>query len=659
MSSPASTTLDDNGVKHLYTPVTGGESFVAKQGTQWWNTARFSFAGSPQKILSYSDSTYGTDGNNAAKLQITTSAGYDASKIITDFSKLDVDKGGRGYMQSPTDWRNCEMGFYFLVSNWATAKQINLFLRGGRHYNPPSVDCEGFAYQANLGYSDGKTHFTKEMYHGSGGSSTTPVHDKAALGSLKNKWIGIKFVAYDVKIGDATAVNCELYIDKDGLDSSLTPANNWQKVDDFQDAGSFGTGGDQCKGTSSQIGNWGGPLAIFGWDGVAADGIKFVYLHAFEIDPGGTGTPIPPGPGPPAGPPVAFVPSCPDSAEDPVPSGQIAIISRHRFNLGDFEDPLHCTLPGEGQPSGPPGPGPGGGPAGVGPDGVLQIYPTAQGGTEFYINMDDPYSGPGPGSTSSNGQFNVSYGSGSQFPINKKTDSAFGNMVYWNTHGSVVTYASGSPNGRSHRLDVYPDGGKWNNKTSYSWKSNPGYLYTQAGIRSQELTYFFRGQSDLGSSIHHAAAYKIGGRDEDDIRSCIEMVYPTVTHDDVELNYNYAHFPYVGDSSNVNTITKPPRMAENVWIGCKVIKLVDDSNNFTDLIMYANDTPFNTDGTVNNTTWYKAATYHDTGPPSGYSPRVACYWRCHKDLLRVDGFDFLDFALVSDREVDPHANPAI
>jgi hypothetical protein len=30
---------------------------------------------------------------------------------------------------------------------------------------------------------------------------------------------------------------------------------------------------------------------------------------------------------------------------------------------------------------------------GIGPDGVKQIYPTKPGGTEFYLNMKDPYMG--------------------------------------------------------------------------------------------------------------------------------------------------------------------------------------------------------------------------------------------------------------------------
>src|SRR5689334_11871820 len=99
----------------------------------------------------------------------------------------------------------------------------------------------------------------------------------------------------------------------------------------------------------------------------------------------------------------------------------------------------------------------------IGPDGVGKIYPTASGGTEFYMDISDPYK-QGSGYNGS-GQFNISYGSGSQFPFTKHTE---GSLTYFNTTGSPIKYKSGSAPGRSVRLDIYPAGGKWANKTNYS-----------------------------------------------------------------------------------------------------------------------------------------------------------------------------------------------
>jgi hypothetical protein len=109
--------------------------------------------------------------------------------------------------------------------------------------------------------------------------------------------------------------------------------------------------------------------------------------------------------------------------------------------------------------------------------------------------------------------------------------------------------------GRSVRPHIYPDGGKWNNKTSFSWQSNPGYLYTPNSIGSGEFTTFIRVHGDLGS--HQAYAHKIGGRDEDPIRSLIEMCYPTSTDNYIQINYNYSHFSYVRSLKRHRLILAP------------------------------------------------------------------------------------------------------
>lgn len=289
-------------------------------------------------------------------------------------------------------------------------------------------------------------------------------------------------------------------------------------------------------------------------------------------------------------------------------------------------------------------------PPSVGPDGVKQIYPTASGGTEFYLNMNNPYQG-GSYTSRSTAQFNISYGTGSQFPFTKGKDPS--GLTFFNTTGSPITYASGGKPGRSVRLDVYPDGGKWNDKTSFSWQNNPGYLYTPNSIGSGEFTVFIRVHGDLGS--HQSYACKIGGRDEDAIRSLIEMVYPTATHSDIQVNYNYAHFPYV-NVKPVAKIPNPPELADNgKWIGVKTVHKIDPSRKFSDWEMWVDVDPFDQNGAPKNG-WVLAATYHDVGT-SGYN-NIPLTWKCQKDLCRVDGFANVDFTLISDREIDITASPS-
>lgn len=268
----------------------------------------------------------------------------------------------------------------------------------------------------------------------------------------------------------------------------------------------------------------------------------------------------------------------------------------------------------------------------IGPDGVLQLYPDKKGSTQVYMK-DDP----------DKTIFNVSYGHGSHIEYTKKKE---GNLTYFSTKGSPISYHSGNADGRSTRIDTYPGGGMWSNDTKYSWKDNPGYLYNEKGILNGEYTTFIRVHDDLGT--HQAYAHKIGGRDEDDIRSLDEMVYPTSTHSTVQFNFNFAHFPYV--HANAKQLKKVPELTVDKWIGVKTCHWVVDSNT-THWEMWHNDSPFDSNGNIDNTKWEKIAEYEDKGC-DGYD-NINMRWKCHKDVCRVDGFGTVDFALFSDREIDP------
>lgn len=285
----------------------------------------------------------------------------------------------------------------------------------------------------------------------------------------------------------------------------------------------------------------------------------------------------------------------------------------------------------------------------IGPDGVQQLYPTATGGTEFFLNQAAPYSG-GAYTSLSTAQFNISYGQANTFPFTTHSDPS--GLVFFNTTGSPITYKSGAKPGRSVRLDCFPDGGRNANHTNYAWNNNPvGYLYTAKGIRNAEMTAFIRVHGDLGA--HQSYAFKMGGRDEDAIRSLFEMVYPTATHADIQCNYNYAHFPYVNVKPKAIT-ANPPALADNgKWIGAKVIHKVAADMKSSDWEMWVDVDPFNAQGKPNNN-WVLSATYHDVGT-SGYN-NIPTTWKCHKDLVRIDGFANVDFTLLSDREIDFSGN---
>jgi hypothetical protein len=75
-------------------------------------------------------------------------------------------------------------------------------------------------------------------------------------------------------------------------------------------------------------------------------------------------------------------------------------------------------------------------------------------------------------------------------------------------------------------------------KTNFDPQNNPGYLYTPNCIRLR-ITFI----RDHGHpATHQSSDNKIRRTDEGATRSLFEMVYPTATHNDIEVNYNYATF---------------------------------------------------------------------------------------------------------------------
>ncbi|HXX98778.1 MAG TPA: hypothetical protein VEL11_16905 [Candidatus Bathyarchaeia archaeon] len=79
----------------------------------------------------------------------------------------------------------------------------------------------------------------------------------------------------------------------------------------------------------------------------------------------------------------------------------------------------------------------------------------------------------------------------------------------------------------------------------------------------------------------------------------------------------------------------------------KTLHKIAADKSYCDWEMWIDNTPFTTAGVANN--WVLAATYHDIGV-SSYN-YIALTWQCQKDVCRVDGFESVDFTLISDRSI--------
>lgn len=270
------------------------------------------------------------------------------------------------------------------------------------------------------------------------------------------------------------------------------------------------------------------------------------------------------------------------------------------------------------------------GPLHIGPDGVAQLYPTK--GKEVYM-----------GSKFDRKYIQITYGSNHDI---KYTENKQGGLYYLNTAGWPITYNSGAKPGRSVRVNVYASGEIGANKTKYKWSDNPGYLYKQDDIKNQEFTGYFRPHGSLGT--HQAVAAKIGGREEDDIRSLAEMVYPTATHSDVQFNWNYAHFPYI--NAKVKIVKPVPQFTDNKWVGVKVIRF-PISKDLVHWEMWADLNAVDSGTNTLTNTWELIATFEDKGCKE-YKNK-ACSWGQYRGVWRLDGWKNIDFMLISDRDVDP------
>lgn len=317
------------------------------------------------------------------------------------------------------------------------------------------------------------------------------------------------------------------------------------------------------------------------------------------------------------------------------------------FSVPEPPPPVDVPPDDGGGGGGTPDPGTGGGggggggapgPAGFDQWGVKKIFPDYP-NPEFPPWYLDMVSGNGTD------RFNISYGGGSHFPYTKKTE---GNLTFINSTGAVQHYASGNPDSRSVRADVYPSAGIYANIGNYSYKNNPGYLYKRNHFHNKESTIYVRPHGQL--KTHESFAFKVQGRDNDDIRSAIEMVYPTATHSTVEVNVNYKHFPYVNWNKVRQYSTSSNKQTDGKWVGVKFVLIVADNLKSVWMGMFEDINPFTSAGKPANN-WKLRADTVFTGVSDDDYDNIIPIWDPHKDTVRLDGFQSQDLMWYSVRPI--------
>lgn len=263
VAAPLVAGTDSFGVAMLYPTKVDGETWTLAADPT--TDTRFD----PQTAL-----TRNADGSwkvrdKQVRMHVYTSTGFDASAISTYDREV---LAARGYMQAPNDWRNVELTGYVRVnSGGKPSENFSWQARGGEHTDGRA--CEGSSYHGALHY-DGRVRWQKESWHVSYESS--PYVE--ATSALRGRWVGFKAIIRNVTTADGgTAVRLESWLDTRGDGVS------WVKVQELTDAGAWGGDSSYCGGLMDAMPlTWGGPIAMFRWDG--ANDVDFKWLSVREIE---------------------------------------------------------------------------------------------------------------------------------------------------------------------------------------------------------------------------------------------------------------------------------------------------------------------------------------------------------------------------------------
>jgi hypothetical protein len=269
---------DEFGIKEIYPTKAGGEEWFMSMGDPA-HDSRIGGEGPKTTFVQQNDDGSWKVQSTEVRYGVLTSAGYHPDEITSLDQRVLASKG---YIQSPSDWKNVEMTGYFKVNSYTHSSQngpahIELVARGGRNtHDIGTIDglsrqCEATTYHSNT-YVDGRVKFEKDLEHTMGYTTNDPekVH---AIAPLLGQWIGIKAVFYTLP--DGHSVRLEQWISDDN--------NNWHKVLSYVDHGQWGGGNPDCGGTDNQIITWGGPIAIFRWDNIDDMDVKDFSVR--EIKP--------------------------------------------------------------------------------------------------------------------------------------------------------------------------------------------------------------------------------------------------------------------------------------------------------------------------------------------------------------------------------------
>ena len=267
-------------------------------------------------------------------------------------------------------------------------------------------------------------------------------------------------------------------------------------------------------------------------------------------------------------------------------------------------------------------------------DGVQMLFPSAP-GSSFRLGTGDPNATP---------SLFIERGTAA-------TPGVQGNLHYWNLPSYGLAYASGGT-GWTSRLHIRPSG---DTAQLYTWKTQPGYLLNRDDLKNQEFTVFLRVHGIKDVDRAQVSLKVRGGAHTDqgpERASCAMLTFSPASHGSItRFGKELTHPDY--DYKTLNPFF-PAALQEDVWVGLKMVSW-NDPDDATRVInqLYLDTDPFDPATGALRNHWRLFSEYVDIeGASTGRYTKLVD-WGGWQTSLRTDGFDNIDFAWPSVREITP------
>ena len=321
MTNKEESVLDEHGIKKIYKDATRSDApkpFVMgigdwKDRLEQWDGK---FEGDGLDIIFISE--------NDEKQRMNVFADSSKPQLPKDPKKLDrseltkrKDNDGKnrgGWMAQSNDWRDYEVTAIEFFPSMTMGEDTSAWYgRGGKHSDKEGIGdaSQGSAIKPDFFYAGNKGgwHALKETLHWKDfkstnkettrGEGTSNVLHIDNVGNVKDKWVGIKTVVYNLppkktKEGsEYWPVMIEAYFCN--CDANGNPDNKWelkfQCEDDPEKHGGWSSLPDDQPGSKTHTISWGGPIITCRTDrqsgtGGGYPGMKFKKVTMREIAPG-------------------------------------------------------------------------------------------------------------------------------------------------------------------------------------------------------------------------------------------------------------------------------------------------------------------------------------------------------------------------------------